>query len=86
MFLDKLKALRNATKNWEQEKKIQLRSELREIDQELDTISGTMSTHTLNPNSQSRILSLEKRKSQIFLIKEMTWKLKSRVTWLKEGD
>ena len=29
---------------------------------------------------------LEKRKMEILKIQEVTWKLKSRVQWLKEGD
>jgi len=86
LFLDKLKALRVATKKWERRQKNHLKRELNDIERELDSISHSMFAHTLHPNTKSKIQFLEKRRTQILLINEMTWKIKSCVTWLKEGD
>ena len=43
-------------------------------------------SNLLNVESYEALKKLGERKREILLIEEITWKLKSRVQWLREGD
>lgn len=62
------------------------KKELREIQQELDSISGSLVANSLPFDIRCCLNELERRKQKILKQEEATWRLKSRAIWLKEGD
>lgn len=85
-FIEKLWILRQATKKWEINKKRHLNGELEAINKELMEISPLLTGITLPIDIRCRIRALQNRRLALLLIKETTWKLKSRAIWIRDGD
>jgi len=60
--------------------------ELKKIEKQLVVLAEGMKAQAFSWNSQARIWELEKKKQFFLKIEEISWKLKSRITWMKEGD
>eukprot|EP00253_Pinus_taeda_P008693 PITA_08693 len=45
-----------------------------------------MTAQAVSWNTRAQIWELEKKKQNLLKIEEISWKLKSRITWMKEGD
>jgi len=56
------------------------------IEEEIDAIFNKNSANIFCFEDKRLLESLESRKSQILLLKEEEWRLKSRVVWIKCGD
>lgn len=86
LFIYKLSNLKSRVKEWQIRKKQENCYELQQIEKELVVFSESMKTQSMSWNQQSRIWALEKKKQHLLNIEAITWKLKSRITWMKEGD
>ena len=82
----KMTRIKDATKRWESAKKLALKAELSNITQNICTIYSDMASTPPSEDTFTLLRDLGNRKKEILLMEEITWKLKSRITWLREGD
>lgn len=82
----KLRSLKSRVKKWEKVEKERLLRELKHIKGEISKILKEIENGTQNPNCWTQLKDVEDEKRNILLFHEQTWCLKSRATWLKEGD
>lgn len=73
-------------KNWQYEKRQSNRKELRSIQEALDKASKAFASQSLSLESRCLIKELQKKKIKIMEQEESYWRLKSRATWIKQGD
>ena len=85
-FATKLHSLKTIIKKWKKEKTVGLRMELRDIDSKIAQIYMDMKIAPPESLSYATLEKMDDCKSEILKIQETTWKLKSRVQWLQEGD
>lgn len=82
----KLCNLKFHTKQWECKKKEELRVELKAISRRVAHLYEEMKDSPPLQKTYGLLEVLVKRKMEILKIKEVAWKLKSCVQWIKEGD
>lgn len=85
-FRDKMATMRKVVKDWQIKKRHLDKKDLWEIQKELDSISKSLDANTLLFDIRCCINELERRKQKFLKQEEASWRLKSRATWLKEGD
>eukprot|EP00253_Pinus_taeda_P026199 PITA_26199 len=85
-FINKLRNLKSEVKRWEQKKKTSLRHKLTEIDEALKPLHSLMAIHCSHVEVREQIHALELKKKKILQIRETSWCLKNRATWIREGD
>lgn len=78
-FREKLDAIKKVVKEWQLKKRQTNRTSLREIQMELDNISGALAADVLTFKMRCRIRELQKEKLKILKQEEAFWRLKSRV-------
>eukprot|EP00253_Pinus_taeda_P029310 PITA_29310 len=85
-LIGKLGSLKSMVKKWKIQKKQINSVELKNIEKELVDIAETMTSNSIPWSSRNRIWELERKKQQILKFEEISWRLKSCATWLREGD
>ena len=85
-FINRLRNLKAVVKTWERKKKASLRMELIEIEETLKPLHSQMATHSLSVEVREWIHAFKLKKKKILQVREMTWRLKSQATWIREGD
>lgn len=85
-FLEKMQKVKKMTKQWEIQKKEGLRSELKAINGKLLCLYGCFGCKIPDKETYKQIEFLQNKKLDLLRIEELTWKLKCRNNWLKEGD
>jgi hypothetical protein len=60
--------------------------ELKELESQLNLILEEWGGGFYTTHAKLNLLKLEERRNRLLKEKEETWRLKSRVTWLKSGD
>ena len=83
---DKLRRLKKIVKKWQRDNTEKIQRELCYIKKELSEIYMVMTFVPADSQTYSRIELLEAQKLEILKIQETTWKLKSHVQWLQEGN
>lgn len=84
--MDRVSDLRTCVKNWQRDKVISNRQALKKINDDLERLSVDLISNNVTLESRAHIRNLENEKQRLLAIEEASWRLKSRVTWLKEGD
>eukprot|EP00253_Pinus_taeda_P020014 PITA_20014 len=82
----KLHTLKSKSRKWERKKKKKMIKELVAIKKELEKIVMMLDDGNPSPYLIKNIKELEEKKQMILHFQEVTWQLKSRELWLKEGD
>lgn len=85
-FRDKIAAMRRIVKKWEVRKKEKDKMTLTSIQQELDSILKHANANSLSFSMKCSIRDLERKKFELLKQEESFWRLKSRATWLQEGN
>eukprot|EP00253_Pinus_taeda_P009535 PITA_09535 len=83
---EKLSVLRKVVNGWEVGNKKKEKMELQHIQQELDSILRAANASLLTFTMKSRIRVLEGNKFDILKKQEAFWWLKSRATWIRDGE
>jgi len=60
--------------------------ELQAVEAEIADTIHVSHLSSFNQDDRERLLSLNKRKDQLLLIQEISWRLKSRALWIEAGD
>eukprot|EP00253_Pinus_taeda_P002898 PITA_02898 len=85
-FREKFHALRIAAKEWQSHKIKSDRRDLTSINSALESLLSTSTWDTMPFEKKNKIRDLTARKNELLLKEEITWRLKSRALWLREGD
>eukprot|EP00253_Pinus_taeda_P022290 PITA_22290 len=85
-FREKIQALRISAKEWQTQKIKNDRRVLSSIQSELESLLSSSSWSSMSFDKKNKIRVLTMRKNDLLLKEEITWRLKSRALWLKEGD
>lgn len=85
-FMENLKRLKKKALIWEKSKKLREDAELLEIEDWLNSTSGSESSGFLSEESKALLMLKEKRHREILKEREALWRLKSRAIWLSSGD
>eukprot|EP00253_Pinus_taeda_P008026 PITA_08026 len=83
---EKLHALKKIVKVWEVGNKKKDKTDLLLIQQELDSILQAANSSPLTFDMKCHIRALEGKRLDILKKQEAFWQLKSRATWLRDGD
>lgn len=81
-----LKYLKNKVLLCERKKKKAMRKELLQIESQMQHMYDNSSGGSLSTKDCEELKLLDQRKNCILEVEELTWRLKSRAIWLKEGD
>eukprot|EP00253_Pinus_taeda_P032708 PITA_32708 len=85
-FVSNLKDLKGLSREWVHKKREQEDTNLKQTEKAiLDLEEQSEGTFT-SPEQKEQCALLIKQRSQILKDREESWRLKSRATWLKEGD
>ena len=82
----KLQRLKNEVKTWEKEKNRQRTKELAEINLAIVSLLSSHPSGILYVADTQSLVVLRSRKDSLLSHLILTWKLKSRVDWIHEGD
>ena len=82
----KLKILKEIVKAWEKNMKQTKVKEARDVDLVIQLILTTHTSGILSVNEATQLSQLKARKQDLLTHQILTWKLKSRVDWINEGD
>ena len=82
----KLQRLKNIFKTWEKQKSTLRAKEISEIDLAILTLLSSHHFSILTKEATYSLLLLKSRKDSLLAHQILTWKLKSRVDWIQEGD
>jgi len=85
-FRDKLSSMRKVVKEWQHKKTQADKLALQEVQKELDSISKVLDANSLPFSMRCHLNELERKKQYLLKHEEVSWRLKSRAIWLKEGD
>jgi len=85
-FVRKLTELKQITKNWAHQKRIQDNQTLKEAEKVIAEFEDSSSGTFPSPESKDKYTSLITKRSQILREREESWRLRSRAIWLMEGD
>eukprot|EP00253_Pinus_taeda_P021713 PITA_21713 len=85
-FREKIQALRISAKEWQIRKIKKDCRDLSSIQTELESLSSSSSWSSMSFDKKNKIRELSMRKNDLLLKEELSWRLKSRALWLKEGD
>eukprot|EP00253_Pinus_taeda_P002419 PITA_02419 len=83
---DKLQGLNVVVKSWERRKNAQQKKDLNDIRVALETLRPLMLSHLPSTEVWDQIQSLELKRKHILQKRELTWRLKSRALWIRDGD
>jgi hypothetical protein len=86
LLCSKLNNLKRAVICWHRDKKVQLQSELLQIDSKKVVIFDKCLTQIFAQVDLETLKILKQEKEKILAIEENTWQLKSRAIWLNSGD
>ena len=82
----KLKILKETVKAWEKEMKQTKAKETLEVDLDINTLLASQDYGILYVYESSLLSCLKAQKDSLLTHQILTWKLKSRIDWLNEGD
>ena len=82
----KLKILKETIKAWEKEMKQTKAKETLEVDLDINTLLTSQASGILSVHESSLLSCLKAKKDSLLTQQILTWKLKSRIDWLNEGD
>lgn len=85
-FREKVQLLRTAAKDWQIKQRKIDKKELLDINRKMEVLSSSIRLNGLSFEQKISRTALEKRRQELLLKEEALWRLKSRATWLKEGD
>ena len=85
-FNYKLQRLKNEVKTWEKKKNTLRTKELAEIDLAIGSLLTSQPSGILSDADTQSLVVLKRRKDSLLAHLILTWKLKSRVDWIQEGD
>jgi len=85
-FIHRFANLHGKVKKWQREKIILNRILLKDIEKELKSLSIQFKNVSISSHIWKHIWDLGKKKKKTMVEEESTWRLKSRATWLQEGD
>ena len=85
-FNYKLQRLKNEVKTWEKKKNRLRTKELAEIDIAIVALLSSHPSGILSDVDTQSLVVLKSRKDSLLAHHILTWKLKSRVDWIQEGD
>jgi len=85
-FVRKLTELKQITKHWAHQKRIQDNQTLKEAEKVIAEFEDSSSGNFSSPESKEEYTSLISKRSQILKEREESWRLRSRAIWLMEGD
>jgi len=86
LLCSKLNNLKRAVICWHRDKKVQLQSELLQIDSKKVVIFDKCLTQIFAQVDLETLKILKQEKEKILAIEENTWQLKSKAIWLNSGD
>lgn len=76
----------SARRKWKCKKKMNMIKDLADIKKELEKHGRILDVGNPSPKLIKNIKEMEEEKKMILHIQEVTWQLKSRAIWWKEGD
>ena len=82
----KLKRLKIAVKSWEKEQYFIRNRELIGIDLQIQALLSLQTFGILSISNSLQLSALKTKKDSLLAHEVLTWKLKSRVLWINEGD
>eukprot|EP00253_Pinus_taeda_P031661 PITA_31661 len=85
-FREKIQALRFSAKEWQTQKSKKDKREFSSIQLELEFLISNSSWCSMSFEKKNKIRKLIMRKKELLHKEDLTWRLKSRALWLKEGD
>ena len=85
-FLFKMNEIKRKAIKWIREKKKSQKQELAQVEEELSTLSARSHLSSFSDSDQDRLHSLIGKQRLFLIMKEVTWRLKSRALWIQEGD
>lgn len=85
-FVSNLKELKGLSREWVQKKREQEDINLKLDEQAISNIEEQSEGNFTSPEKKEQCALLIKQRTQILKDIEESWCLRSRMTWLKEGD
>jgi len=85
-FREKIHSLKLITKDWQIRRKHKIGQRLAVIKRLLRDALNSSSIAGMSMEKRAYIFALDKEKQKILKEEEVTWRLKSRALWLREGD
>jgi hypothetical protein len=85
-FVKNLPIIKEKTKTWAHQKLLKEDLELKDLESQLNLISEEQGGGFDTTHAKLNLLKLEERRNRLLKEKKETWRLKSRVTWLKSGE
>ena len=82
----KLKILKGIVKDWEKRQVLEKSNEILDIGLEIQSLLSTRILGILTDREVAQLSYLKSRKDTLLAHQVLTWRLKSRINWINEGD